>query len=161
MIGIISDTHDNIPELIKALEIFKKEGIKDIIHLGDVVAPVTLQHFKGFNLKLIKGNCDGDIPAFNEWMEKIGGEYLGIFGALTLKNKYIALFHGKPPEKLNELIKSNQYDYVLHGHTHIKRDEKVGKTRIINPGTLYLGTKDHYMAILDLEKDKVKFIKLN
>jgi predicted phosphodiesterase len=27
-----------------------------------------------------------------------------------------------------------RYDYLLHGHTHVRRDERAGRTRIINPG---------------------------
>jgi predicted phosphodiesterase len=28
-------------------------------------------------------------------------------------------------------------DFLLHGHTHEVRDERVGSTRIINPGALF------------------------
>ncbi|MBI2647490.1 metallophosphoesterase family protein, partial [Candidatus Woesearchaeota archaeon] len=55
--------------------------------------------------------------------------------------------------------KSNKYDYVLTGHTHIKRDEKIGKTRIINPGALF-GIHPYTIALLDVEKDKLNFVEI-
>ena len=41
-IAIISDTHDNLPNFKKAIDWIKKQGIKTIIHCGDVACPETL-----------------------------------------------------------------------------------------------------------------------
>ena len=61
---------------------------------------------------------------------------------------------------LNELIRSQKYDYVLYGHTHTKRNDKIGKTRVINPGAHYYTTFVKTIALLDLEKDDVKFVQI-
>ena len=160
MIGLISDTHDNIPNINKAVDIFKKKGVSLVIHLGDIVSPGTVLYFHGLNIKFIQGNCDGDIEWIKQKIQEINGEFLGKFAELELENKKIALFHGKQKAKLNELINSKKYDYVLHGHTHQKRDEKINNTHIINPGSHYLGEEEHTIALLDLEKDYVEFIKV-
>jgi len=55
-IGIISDTHDDIDNIKKAVKIFKDKGIKTVIHLGDIVAPPAIKFFKGFKLIGIFGN---------------------------------------------------------------------------------------------------------
>ena len=156
MLGIISDTHDNIPTIKKAVEIFKEKGVSLVLHLGDIVAPGTVLYFKGFKIKFIKGNCDGDIEHIKQKINEINGEFLGVFAEIELRNKKIALMHR--PDRLNKLILTKKYDYILYGHTHQEKNEKIGKTRIINPGSLYLGNKKHSIALLDLQKDEVEFI---
>lgn len=159
MIGIISDTHDNIIGIKKAVEIFKDRKIGLVLHLGDIVAPVTVLHFKGFRMKFLKGNCDGDIEMIKEKINEIDGEFLGVSAELNIDNKKIALMH--KPIGVDEMALSEEYDYILHGHTHQKRDDIVGKTRIINPGGLYLGNEEHSVALLDIINGEVEFVKLN
>lgn len=156
MIGIISDTHDNVPNIKKAVDIFKAKKVDLVIHLGDLVAPVTALYFRGLKTKFIKGNCDGDVEMMKEKIKEIDGEFLGVSSELNISNKKMFLIH--EPDKVNELALSGKYDYILHGHDHRAKDEKIGKTRIINPGTHYLGNPIHTIALLDLEKDKVEFI---
>ena len=60
LIGIISDTHDNVANILKAVEIFKVRA-EMVIHLGDIIAPATIQFFKDLKIAFLKGNCDGDI----------------------------------------------------------------------------------------------------
>jgi len=39
LIGILSDSHDNFPGLMEAVEIFKRRKVEMILHAGDVIAP--------------------------------------------------------------------------------------------------------------------------
>ena len=161
MIGIISDTHDNIFAIKKAADIFKKRNVKLVLHLGDIIAPVTVLYFKDLRIKFILGNCDGDVENIKGRINEIDGEFLGIFSELELENKKIALLHGQDTKKLNELILTGQYNYILHGHTHVKRNEKVGMARIINPGAFYPTVEEKTIAILDVINDEVEFIKID
>lgn len=162
MIGIISDTHDNVPAIIKAVEIFKEKNVELVLHLGDIIAPITIPYFKGLNMKFIKGNNDGDVDNLIPKINEINGEWLNEISELNVDDKKLfGLCHGHNEEVLNEMINSERFDYVVTGHTHEKRDEKIGKTRVINPGTCYAGTKEHTIALLDLDEDKVEFIKIN
>ena len=47
----------------------------------------------------------------------------------------------------------------MTGHTHIKRDEKIGKTRVINPGALFR-IYPYTIALLDVETDRLEFVKI-
>jgi predicted phosphodiesterase len=38
---------------------------------------------------------------------------------------------------------------VCHGHTHRRREERVGKTLVLNPGAIYRANP-HTFAIVDL-----------
>jgi predicted phosphodiesterase len=39
MIGIISDSHDNMDAIRRAVEFFNKKEVKAVLHAGDLVSP--------------------------------------------------------------------------------------------------------------------------
>ncbi len=156
-IGIISDTHDNVDNILKAVSVFKQEGVSYVVHCGDIVAPATLKHFKGIRLKLVLGNCDGDIQMIKKVCEEMSFEFLGTYSEFSESGKTFFVMHKPPDEYAPEKIGS--YDYILHGHTHKKRDEHIKGTHIINPGAHYWHSEGT-IAILDIPEDKVKFVKL-
>ena len=61
---------------------------------------------------------------------------------------------------IQERIEAQDYDYVLCGHTHVRRDERIGKTHIINPGALSYRTVTPGFAFLDVENDRLEFVDL-
>jgi putative phosphoesterase len=159
MIGIISDTHDNVENVLKAKEVFKQKGVSLVLHAGDIIAPKTVDFFDGLKVWFVKGNCDGDVEKIKMFAEKIGGKYLGELAEFELEEKKFCMYHGKDQEKLAELAKSQEYDYIITGHIHQVIDNKEGKTRVINPGAhYYIGTNT--IATLDIEKDNLEFIEL-
>jgi len=155
-IGIIADTHDNVPNIKAAVEAFKEMKVDFVVHLGDIIAPQTTRFFKGLKIKFVKGNCDGaDMELLKSKIAEIGGEFYFDKMYFEFWSKKFICIH-KPDE---EIIKSGEYDYVLYGHTHKKRNEKIGKTRVINPGAHYYGA-ENTIAILDIEDDEVEFIEV-
>jgi len=159
LIGIISDTHDNIFVLRKAVSELKKRGVKTIIHSGDLCAPITLNELKDFKLIFALGNVDGDVLSIKNKLDSMNGVFLGFGGVVAIDKKSFAVFHGHYNFILESLIKSQEFDYIITGHTHKKRDEKIKRTRIINPGCMYT-THENSFAILDTEKDAVEFINI-
>jgi putative phosphoesterase len=156
-IGLISDTHDNVVNILKAVKIFKTAGVDFVIHLGDIVAPATLQYFKGLKMKVITGNCDGDLVLTEQRCKELGFDYLGAFAQLSIEGKKIYLMHRDPSKEAPEKI--GKYDYIFHGHTHVRRDEMIKKTHIVNPGAHYYKTEGT-IAIVDMAKGDVKFEKV-
>jgi len=156
-IGIISDTHDNVAHIIAATERFLEEEVDLVIHCGDIVAPASIKFFKGLDIRFIKGNCDGDVEHIRMKAEEIGCQYLGEDADIQLDGKRFGLYHGTDRAKLQRMIDSGGFDYILTGHTHQKRDERVGKTRVINPGAHYWRAEGT-IAILDIEKDEINFL---
>jgi predicted phosphodiesterase len=69
--------------------------------------------------------------------------------------------HGDNEGFLDGLIGSGKYAYVLHGHTHRRRDQTVGSTRVINPGALGgMRRERRSLCILDLTTARARFLKL-
>lgn len=160
-IGIISDSHDNVENIKKAVKIFKDRKTDIVFHLGDFVNPATILLYRGLKLKAVFGNNDGDklrlIRSFNE----IKSEILGEFGEAELGGLKFALYHGVSPEIKEALIKCGKYDVVFSGHTHIMENKKIGDTLSINPGTAHGFGSRATIAIFNTVDKKLEIVDLN
>ena len=112
-IFVIADTHDRFPE---ELSILSKDA-DEIWHLGDVCAEHILDEIRAFGppLTVVRGNCDSN----NDWPLVVDLAR----GGLKFRLQHI------PPERPPENV-----DVVLHGHTHVPRNEKRGGVLFLNPG---------------------------
>lgn len=159
-LGIISDTHDNLPLFRKAIEFFNKENVGVIFHAGDFVSPFTARVFEGFNGKFVGvfGNNDGDKLALKKFYKDIGEIYEDFF-IDKIDGKRIFMTH---KEKLIDfLAKSEEFDVIIYGHTHKKEIRKIGKTLIINPGECGAWlTGKSTIVLLDLKTLEVKIIEI-
>lgn len=138
-IGIISDTHDDLPNLKKAVRTFNERKASYVVHAGDYVFPAVVKEFKNFKGKLIGvlGNNDGEKIGLLKSFEEIGGELFGEFGDLELDGLRIAIYHGTNNKLTESIIASQIYDLVICGHSHLKRDNKIGNTLVLNPGSAH------------------------
>jgi hypothetical protein len=164
LIGAISDTHDNLPQVEKAVKYLNDQKVGLVLHAGDYVAGFVIPKFKQLNCKLIGvfGNNDGD----HELLKKRFSETANCtihdrFAQVTVEGYRIALLHGTETELLDAIINSGYFDAVIHGHSHNKSVEKKGKTLAINPGEVcgYLTGKST-LALLDTNKNEAKLIEL-
>ncbi|MBI2650613.1 metallophosphoesterase [Candidatus Woesearchaeota archaeon] len=159
MIGIMSDTHENEKAARKAVEILKSKNPDFVVHCGDIISPPMLEHFKELKMKLVFGNNDGERIGLNEKAKEFGFDEVADEREFDYKSRKFYVYHGTKKEKLDSAIKSNKYDYILTGHNHIKRDEKIGKARVINPGALFR-IYPYTIALLDVENDKLEFVEV-
>jgi uncharacterized protein len=139
LIGVISDTHDNLLLIENAINHLNNKRVDLVLHAGDYVAPFVIPKFQLLNCKLIGvfGNNDGD----HELLKKRFSETSNCtvherFAAITLDDYKIALLHGDELELLNVLIETKYFNAIIHGHSHLKGIQTKGKTLIINPGEL-------------------------
>lgn len=158
-IAIISDTHDNLNNLRKAVEIINSSGAVHVFHAGDFTSPFTIRVLKELKCPFtgIFGNNDGDRILLKE---KFNG---------SIHNQpYITIFNGRrlammhEPVFIEALRDSKHFDIIIYGHTHepvIKTDKGV---LIINPGELcgWLYGRPTF-AMLDLETMKGEIINIS
>ncbi len=164
LIGIISDTHDNLPMVEKAVNRLNQEKINLVLHAGDYVAPFVIPKFKALNAKLIGvfGNNDGDHELLKKRFSETGNcEVRERFALIDAEGFKIALLHGDEPQLLDALTSCGSLDAIVHGHAHTTRTEKKGKTLIINPGEVcgYL-TGTSTLALLNTDKREAKIIQI-
>jgi hypothetical protein len=164
LIGAISDTHDNLPNVEKAVKYLNSQNVGLVLHAGDYVAGFVIPKLAQLNCKLIGvfGNNDGD----HELLKKRFSETTNCtiherFAKVEVEGYKIALLHGTETELLNAIIDSGYFDAVIHGHTHNKSIEKKGKTLAINPGEAcgYLTGKST-LVLLDTVKNEAEIIEL-
>ena len=113
-IAVIADTHGKLP-LSVAEDIRTAD---EIWHLGDFTDPLMVAAVRrlGPPFQGVLGNCDSDIDLPEKLLLERGGHSF-------------LLIH-IPPTRLTGA------DFLLHGHTHVPRDERIGATRVLNPGTV-------------------------
>ncbi len=165
LIGIISDTHENMDAIEKAVEFFNSKKVDLVIHAGDIISPITFAHFSKLNCKiyLVFGNNDGEKKMLKEKYSQIGLiqepplEFELNEDTKTIK---FIVFHA-PPQNLEQLALLNKYNYIIYGHTHKKDYRKIGNTTIINPGEAggwLFNNKS--IVLLDTKEDKVEFVDI-
>ena len=113
-IAVLADTHDRYPAEFPQ----RLRDADEIWHLGDVCDPAVLRVFEqlGPTVRVVLGNCDWH-PV---WPRELRLAHAG---------RRFLLTH-VPPSKAPA-----QTDVVLHGHTHVPRDETDRRgVRWLNPG---------------------------
>jgi len=162
-LGIISDTHDRLPLIDKAVERLNIEKAELILHAGDYIAPFVVSHFKPLKAKLtgIFGNNDAELELLRKKFEEIGAHVYGRFKELKIDGIKIAMLHGEEETLLKSLINTGAYDVIVYGHTHEVNTYKKGGTLVINPGEIcgYL-SGNATVAILDTGTLEVEIISL-
>lgn len=156
-IGILSDTHGKVETAAAAIEMLRQAGAERLIHCGDVGSPAILDEMAGSPAAFVWGNTDYERLSLQRHAQHLGVECFGEWGELQWAGKRIAVLHGDDAELRQRLLSGQEYDYLLHGHTHTRIDQRIGRTRLINPGALYRATT-RTVALLDLPIDQLDFI---
>lgn len=110
---VLADTHNRLPETVKEIA----KDADEIWHLGDVCAEAILDELRviGPRVTVVRGNCDSNF----EWPLVVDLSR----GGLKLRLQHI------PPDHLPDDV-----DVLLHGHTHVPRNERHGNVLFLNPG---------------------------
>lgn len=167
ILGVISDSHDDVESLERVLELFQRFGIDELIHLGDLISPFSLDPIlsSGIPFRILRGNNDAEVLLALRSVER-GGIYHQSPVEMDLDGAKLLLFHGFGDSELTKftaisLASSGRFDFVLYGHTHEVHVEEIGDTLVVNPGELcgkLSGRKT--AALLDIEAKKVEVLDL-
>jgi len=140
LIGVLSDTHDNLPMVRKAVRFFAEAGVEALLHAGDFVAPFALKVVLTF-----------EPPSPREGLRRPGGPVYAVFGnndgeraglskllpdltagarRITLGERTIVLVHDEAA--LADADREDA-DVIVVGHTH-DAEVRAGKPLVVNPG---------------------------
>lgn len=162
-IGVLSDTHDNLSNLILALEGLREQGIETVIHCGDLTNFELLSYFRDFRLIYLLGNMDYASGTIVKWVQKMNPDnFAGPVFTGSLGGVPVAATHSHLEGELMTLVQSRRYRWVFHGHTHQRRDETVHGVRVVNPGALGgLRRGRRTYCIADFAEQDVEFITVS
>jgi len=112
-IFVLADTHNRLPESVKEMA----KDADEIWHLGDVCAEAIFDELRAIGppVVVLRGNCDSNF----EWPLVVDLAR----GGLKFRLQHVA--PDRPPDDV---------DVLLHGHTHVPRNERRGRVRFLNPG---------------------------
>src|SRR5438477_1875414 len=110
---VLADTHNRLPSIVESLA----KDADEIWHLGDVCAERILDELRAIGppVTLVRGNCDSNY----EWPLVVDVAR----GGLRFRLQHIPA--ERPPQDI---------DVLLHGHTHVPRNERRGGVLFLNPG---------------------------
>ena len=154
-VGIIADTHDRLPVIVKAVEFFEDESIRHLFHAGDFISPFAVRALLKFRggIYTVFGNNDGERKGLKKLLPDIADDLLEV----ELEGKRILLAHRQEAVPKGKIAKC---DVFIFGHTH-KAQLSGSKPLMINPGEAGGWLYDVCtVAVLDLSKMKAKIVEI-
>ncbi len=153
---VISDTHDNIENVKKFLNIAKEKGVTKIFHCGDIIAPFLIPLFEGYEFYAVFGNNDGEVLYLKT---KAGDSISKGPREIEVDGKKVVIMH--EPFLIEAVAKSGMYNFIFYGHTHEIDIREIGNTLIVNPGEAcgYL-TGRATAVVLDPVSKKYEIVEL-
>ncbi|EKD46901.1 MAG: hypothetical protein ACD_67C00024G0008 [uncultured bacterium] len=173
-IAIISDIHDNIPNLKKVLEYCRENSIEKIVCSGDLGEMETLDflndNFAG-EIFFAFGNMDqGHVADYTfEGNEYRNTKIFPDFGSQVFDNIRTAFVHY--PDVARRLCETGSYDFVFYGHTHKPWEEIVEvpasanasarRCRMLNPGNVANQYFPPTFATWNTTSNTFKLVRIN
>ncbi len=173
-IGLLSDSHGRAATTRRAVRALMEAGASSLLHMGDIGSMEVIDELvlppdangKGIDVRLVFGNVDWDRASMARHAEHLGIIVCDPVGRLTLpaaadgvagqpSPRELIFLHGDDSEAMIKALASHPA-YLCHGHSHQARNERIGATRIINPGALFRA-QNYTVAILDTDADEVTF----
>lgn len=158
LIGIISDTHDDVIMIKRAVDLFNERKVSHVLHAGDIISPFNFEIFRDLkcDFSAIFGNNDGDKLLLKT---KSNGNIHNQPYMTTIHKRKIVILH--EPDLVDALSESGLFDLIIYGHTHRPDVRKANKTTIVNPGKASRLIKGKItVAIIDLNKMEVEILEL-
>lgn len=157
-IGVMSDSHDNMPKIKNAITFFNESNVELVIHAGDIVSPFAAKELLLLKAKLsiVYGNNDGERLGLSRMMDdKI---HLPPY-QIKVAEKKILICH--EPFALQALVDSKAYDGIIYGHTHEIDIRQENGVVVINPGECggWLNNRST-IALWELDTNKIEIIEL-
>ncbi|MCX2719071.1 metallophosphoesterase family protein [Lentiprolixibacter aurantiacus] len=137
-LAILSDIHDHVWNLNKALAMPALQNTDALLFCGDLCAPFII-HLLGQGypnpIHMVLGNNDGDVNAIINNLNRYPHMHLhGEYFRGEFNGKTVAMSHY--PDKAQKLAGLGIYDIVCYGHNHTLKEEKTGATLLLNPGPI-------------------------
>lgn len=159
LLGILSDTHDELARTQQAVELLRAAGAEALVHCGDMASPSIVVACAVMPLWFVFGNHDADsVPALRKAALEHGAVCLDWGGIFELAGRRVGVAHGHMRLDIRRVL-AGRPDYLLTGHLHSPMDSLHDGVRQINPGAL--SRADEYtVALLEIETGQLQFLRV-
>jgi putative phosphoesterase len=133
VIGVMSDSHDNVDAIKKAVRFFNGEQCELVLHAGDFIAPFAARELERLScpVKAVFGNCDGEKRGLKKVFVSLGEIEEEPF-VFSHAERTLLLTHTHFANE--KRVRSGKYDAVIYGHTHKPDIRTQNGILLINPG---------------------------
>jgi len=157
-IGVISDTHDRLPTVERAVAYFIERQVDAVLHAGDYVAPFAAKLLSPDVLPMplycIYGNNDGERAGLKGVLPNLvdGPLHVDLSGRKVVMHHFI------------EWMDAGEYadaDVVVTGHTHQIVNQQADGKLMLNPGECcgWLSGRCT-VAVLDLQELQAEIVDI-
>ncbi|MCH2097428.1 MAG: YfcE family phosphodiesterase [Pseudomonadales bacterium] len=133
-IGVVSDTHNNLRNTRRIVELFNEAGVARVIHTGDITQPKTLDVLARLHAPLFGVWGNNDLEELHR-LEPVAAAHGFFFSHPPLQlywnDRSIIVVHD-PREFQGNL--ADHHQLALHGHTHMQVIERSARRLLFNPG---------------------------
>ena len=162
LIGIMSDSHDRLDKISKAITVLNERGVDVVLHAGDIVSPFTSRVFRQLECKIhfVWGNNDGDKLTLTKMMGDVA-VFHGWVMCEDIEGLSIYMMHHIPNGLAEKLAKVG-LDLIVSGHTHSLSVRRLSNSSLhVNPGEVcgYLTGKST-IIILDSSTMQAEVVEL-
>lgn len=159
-IGVVSDTHNNLRNVGRIVEMFNTLGVGQVVHTGDITQPKTLQALSHLEAPLagVFGNNDQERPILDHTCADLGFHFVEPPLRFEVAGRSIVVVHD--PLELEPLDIADE-SLILHGHTHRTTQEwQQGGILTFNPGECAgMMTGHNTIGVVDLGNLDVELLK--
>ena len=132
-IGVVSDTHNQMRNVGRIVELFNQAGVEQVVHTGDITQAKTLDVLARLEMPVtgVYGNNDLERPTLDEAAARTGI-------ALVDPPLYLE-WHGRSIAVVHDPLEiapgwTAERDAILHGHNHRTIIERRESCLVFNPG---------------------------
>ena len=132
-IGVVSDTHNNLKNCQRIVELFNEDGVDAVVHTGDITQAKTLRVFGALQAPLfgVFGNNDQERASLEDAIAELGFRFQDPPWEVTWGGRRIVVVHD--PLEFDGVL-GPDHQLALHGHTHRTRIEQREYHLVFNPG---------------------------
>jgi putative phosphoesterase len=133
-IGVVSDTHNQLSNVARIVELLNRAGVERVVHTGDITQAKTLEVLARLDAPLhgVFGNNDaGERSALEAAAARYAMTLCDPPLELVWAERRILVVHD--PRELGAARRA-RHEVALHGHTHRRTIERSGGRLVFNPG---------------------------
>lgn len=157
-VGVVSDTHDNLRNVARIVELLNEAQVERVVHTGDVSQPKTLDALAALEAPLfgVWGNNDREREGLARACARHGFDFRESGRELVWAERRILVVHD--PREIE--LHLDAHHLVLHGHDHRHRIERLGATLVVNPGECAGHLDGHNtVGVVDLVRLHVELLR--
>jgi putative phosphoesterase len=157
-IAVVSDTHNNLRNVTRIVELLNAARIERVVHTGDITQAKTLEVLARLSAPLVGvyGNND-ERDAIAPVAERHAMQLVEGHLSFEAAGRRVGVIHD--PHHIDDALLAG-HDLVLHGHNHRLVLERRGRALLFNPGEC-AGHMDGHNAVgvVDLATLEVELLR--